>query len=52
VQAWGPERITTGWWRGEHIRRDYFQVETDVGERLWLFRDLVTGRWFLHAAFD
>lgn len=52
IRAWGPERITTGWWRGGHVRRDYFQVELQDGRRFWLFRDLVTGKWFLHAAFD
>lgn len=51
-QSWGPERITTAWWRGPLIRRDYFQVECDQGQRFWLFRELVTGKWFLHAAFD
>lgn len=51
-QSWGPERITTAWWRGPLIRRDYFQVECEQGQRFWLFRELVTGKWFLHAAFD
>lgn len=50
-QAWGPERIETGWWRGKPIRRDYYQVETDSGARLWLFRDRTNGRWFLHGVF-
>ncbi|WP_437193398.1 Y-family DNA polymerase [Planctomicrobium sp. SH527] len=51
-QSWGPERITTAWWRGPLVRRDYFQVECEQGQRFWLFRELVTGKWFLHAAFD
>jgi protein ImuB len=51
-RAWGPERITTGWWRGSYIRRDYYQVEVPDGRRFWLFRELRTGKWFLHAAFD
>jgi protein ImuB len=49
--AWGPERIETGWWRGEDVRRDYYQVETASGERYWLFRRLPDERWFLHGAF-
>ena len=52
VHSWGPERITTGWWRGAHVRRDYYHVETSCGRRFWLFRELVSGEWFLHAAFD
>jgi protein ImuB len=48
----GPERIETGWWRGEDIHRDYFAVETAEGSRWWLFRRLDDGRWFLHGCFD
>jgi protein ImuB len=51
VRAWGPERIETGWWRGGSVRRDYYQVETTDGARYWLFRELATGRWFLHGMF-
>jgi protein ImuB len=47
---WGPERITSGWWRGEQIRRDYYRVETTTGERFWLFQ--TEGAWFLHGAFE
>ena len=52
AHTWGPERITTGWWRGEQVRRDYYQVELVDGRRLWLFRDWKQRRWFLHAALD
>jgi protein ImuB len=51
VRAWGPERIETGWWQGGCVRRDYYQVETAGGQRYWLFRELNTGRWFLHGTF-
>jgi protein ImuB len=51
AQRWGPERIETGWWRGKSIRRDYWRVETDTGQRFWLFRGLIDGRWFLHGEF-
>jgi protein ImuB len=51
AQAWGPERIETGWWRGDDVRRDYYQVETAGGERFWLFRRLPDERWFLHGVF-
>ncbi len=49
---WGPERIETGWWRGQLIRRDYFQVEDHDGNRFWLFRDLQRDAWFVQGAFD
>lgn len=52
VKSWGPERIETGWWRGPSVRRDYFRVATSEGIRCWLFRDLRSGRWFLHGWFD
>jgi protein ImuB len=48
----GPERIETGWWRGEDIQRDYFRVETTEGTYWWIFRRLDNGRWFLHGCFD
>jgi protein ImuB len=52
AQAWGPERIQTGWWRGEYVQRDYYRVETTAGRRFWLFRRLADGAWFLHGTFD
>ena len=48
----GPERIETGWWRGDDIGRDYYIAETADGARWWLFRRLDNGRWFLHGCFD
>jgi protein ImuB len=52
AHAWGPERIETGWWRGQTVGRDYFHVETSTGCRFWLFRRLRDGQWFLHGTFD
>lgn len=51
-RVWGPERIQTGWWRGRYIQRDYYRVETVDGKRYWLFRELRSGKWFFHGAFD
>ena len=48
----GPERIETGWWRGPHLKRDYYRITTASGHRFWLFRNRDTGRWFLHGWFD
>lgn len=50
-RSWGPERIETGWWRAGDVRRDYFTVETTDGERLWLYRDLTGGGWFVHGVY-
>ncbi len=52
IRSWGPERIETGWWRDEPIRRDYFRVEVQTGHRFWLFRCLHRLTWFIHGAFD
>ena len=48
----GPERIETGWWRGNDVQRDYYLVETSAGTRWWIFQRLGDGRWFLHGCFD
>ena len=34
----GPERIESGWWDGNDVRRDYYQVQTRAGQRGWAFR--------------
>ncbi|MBY5794891.1 Y-family DNA polymerase [Rhizobium leguminosarum] len=57
----GPERIFGEWWECNSEMaavRDYFVVEDDAGERLWIFRsgdgvDPETGnhRWFMHGIF-
>ena len=44
AEAWGPERIETAWWRGCCVRRDYYIVETESGDRWWLFRHLGESR--------
>jgi protein ImuB len=51
AHAYGPERIETAWWRGPTVRRDYYVVETESGERFWLFHCRRDGRWFLHGIF-
>ena len=51
-QSVGPERIETGWWRGRHLRRDYYRVTTDRGLHAWLFRDRVTTEWYVQGWFD
>jgi protein ImuB len=48
----GPERIGPEWWRvsKDHARtRDYFTVQDEDGRWVWVFRELETGRWFVHG---
>jgi protein ImuB len=50
LRWWGPERIETGWWNRWQSHRDYYRVELETGEWLWIFR--TEGRWHLHGLFD
>lgn len=52
MKHWGPERIDVGWHRGASVRRDYYRVETENGDRAWLFQDRVRGGWKLHGFFS
>ena len=48
----GPERIESGWWDGDDMRRDYYVVRTGEGQRAWAF--LASGStdgWMLHGWF-
>ena len=48
----GPERIETGWWDGDDIRRDYYVARNDRGARLWVYQDLRgVADWYLHGIF-
>lgn len=52
-RADGPERVHGEWWRNDaetFAHRDYFQVESETGQRFWVFRDedMV---WYLQGVF-
>jgi len=47
-----PRRIESGWWDGFDVARDYFVALSVEGERLWVFCDRRSGRWFLHGLFS
>ncbi|MEL6840501.1 MAG: DUF6504 family protein, partial [Pseudomonadota bacterium] len=56
----GPERIAPEWWKdrpGTRLR-DYFKVEDQAGQRIWLYREGLhedgrggEPRWFVHGCF-
>ncbi len=46
-----PQRIESGWWDGFDITRDYFVARSPAGERLWVFKDRRSDRWYLHGLF-
>lgn len=45
------ERIESGWWDGQPIARDYCMARDRRGRRLWVYRDLANGGWFLQGMF-
>lgn len=48
----GPERIESGWWSGDDMRRDYYVGEEENGCRLWVYRERDGDRhWYLHGYF-
>lgn len=48
----GPERIESGWWDGNDVRRDYFVARAPSAALWWIFRDLDSpGNWYLHGYF-
>ncbi|HET6604204.1 MAG TPA: DNA polymerase Y family protein [Xanthomonadaceae bacterium] len=47
----GPERIESGWWDGGEVRRDYYMVELDTGQRAWAWRAPGSDGWMLHGWF-
>lgn len=48
----GPERLETGWWDGGEARRDYYVVETSLGQRAWAYcQPGEQAGWMLHGWF-
>lgn len=47
----GPERIESGWWDNNDIRRDYFIARTTRDALVWIFREHHAG-WYLHGLFS
>ncbi|SAL80401.1 DNA polymerase [Caballeronia peredens] len=45
------ERIEAGWWDGNGVQRDYYVAADDRGRMFWLYRERLTGFWFLHGFF-
>ncbi|MBT5030955.1 MAG: DNA polymerase Y family protein [Proteobacteria bacterium] len=47
----GPERIESGWWDEDDMRRDYYVVQDTQSRHAWIYRDLESHEWFLHGLF-
>jgi len=49
----GPERIESGWWDDDDVKRDYFVAQTPDQATLWIYRDSRAPRgWYLHGVFS
>jgi protein ImuB len=51
TRLWGPFRLSGGWWARE-VRRDYWFVQTERGDLLWVFYDQVRRLWYLQGGVD
>lgn len=50
VTSNGPERIALPWWTEDRKTvRDYYAVQDEHGQWLWIFRDCHSGRWFVQG---
>ncbi|WP_251975860.1 Y-family DNA polymerase [Salinicola avicenniae] len=47
----GPERIESGWWDGDDVRRDYYLAEWHDGRRAWVWQQAGQAGWYLHGWF-
>ena len=60
LRATGPERVGPRWWDHSSmssLSRDYYRVEVETGQRLWLCREGLVDRgdqvsWFVHGIFS
>lgn len=44
-------RVDQGWWK-RPVEREYFQVKTESGAVCELYRNLLTGVWYLQRVYD
>ena len=44
-------RVDQGWWQ-TRVWREYFKVTTQTGLLVIVYRDLLTGEWYLQRLYD
>lgn len=47
----GPERIEGPLTESLEVKRDYYIAQESDGRLCWIFRELHSGRWFVHGLF-
>jgi len=45
----GPERISSEWWHRERFTRDYYKIQFESGQWVWVFCGLEARAWFIHG---
>jgi len=50
--ASGPWHLEEGWWTGEGVARDYWDVELSAGPLCRIYRDTASGDWFADGVYD
>ena len=45
------ERIEAGWWDGNTVERDYYVAADDRGHMFWVYRERLSGEWYLQGLF-
>lgn len=45
------ERIEAGWWDGDLVERDYYVAADDRGHMFWVYRERISGEWYLQGLF-
>lgn len=51
IEVAGPDRLSGGQWDRSYAR-EYFRALTAEGVLIWMFRDAVHGRWYVHGYWD
>jgi protein ImuB len=51
ARQFGPFRVAGGWWR-RRVERDYYFIETEQGQILWVYYDRPRRRWLLHGSVE
>ena len=44
-------RVDQGWWQ-RRVWREYFKLTTQTGLLVIIYRDLLTGQWYLQRLYD
>jgi len=51
ARQFGPFRVAGGWWR-RRVERDYYFVESEYGQILWVYYDRPRRFWVLHGTVE